>query len=356
MASDYNRAPPAVSPGARAFHDSLIVIDGHCDTVLDLVGASYTDGSAPPRDFLERGKRGHIDLPRLLEGGVTCQAMALFTDNKLVPQAREHTWRLLETIEALHSGTDRIVPATKAADILRAKAGGRLATLLTIEGAEAIGGPAGGEASGAEAEAGIAALREFHGRGVRLMGLTWSRRNALGRGVESPGAGGLSPFGRRVVGEMEGLGMIVDASHLADESLKDLLEIAERPVVASHSNCRALCGHPRNLTDAQAEGIAGTGGLVAMVFAGLFIDPDPAKVSFGRFMDHLEHFLALLGPDHVGLGSDFDGWTESFGVALPDCTWIPAITASLLDRGHAPEVVAKVMGGNWLRVIGEIAG
>ncbi|MBL8967531.1 MAG: membrane dipeptidase, partial [Spirochaetaceae bacterium] len=264
---------------AKAFHESLVVIDGHCDTALDLVGGQWSGGGddGEPRDFLERSARGHVDLPRLLEAGVTCQTMALFTDTKRVAEARSWTWRLLEAVEKARSRSDAFVPALGAADILAAKKAGKVSSLLAIEGGEAIGGP----------EGGIEALEAFYARGVRLMTLTWSRRNAIGRGVTVEGSDGLSGFGRGVVARMEALGMIVDASHLSDEALEDLLEIAQRPVVASHSNSRELCPHPRNLTDRQAERIAATGGLVALTFAGVFLDPDPAKVSMERFLEHL---------------------------------------------------------------------
>jgi len=193
------------------------------------------------------------------------------------------------------------------------------------------------------------------------MGLTWNRRNALGRGAGTgdpsvDGTGGLTDFGRRVVAEMERLGMIVDASHLSDEALDDLLAMARRPVVASHSNSRSLCPHRRNLTDAQAERIAATGGLVAATFAGLFVDEVPAKVGLDRFLDHVDRLVAVAGSEHVGIGSDFDGFPASLGVVLPDCSRMPELTAGLLERGHTPDTVGMIMGGNWLRIIREIVG
>jgi len=339
---------PAISPDARAFHDELIVIDGHCDTALDMAGQSWGDEqhSKPPRDFLARGTTGHIDLPRLQEAGVTCQTMALFTDTTRIAEATSWTWKLLETIEQTWARTTDFAPARCADDIRAAKKAGLVSGMLAIEGGEAIGEP----------EGGLDRLEAFYLRGVRLMTLTWSRRNAIGRGVTVPGSDGLSDFGRDVVARMEELGMMVDASHLSDESLIDLFETARRPIVASHSNSRELCPHPRNLTDALARRIADTGGLVALTFAGIFIDPDPSRVSFERFMEHLEHMIAVAGSEHVGLGSDFDGWSERYGVALPDCTWMPVITAALLKRGHSRDAVAAIMGGNWLRVIHDVVG
>jgi membrane dipeptidase len=302
-------------------HDTLVVIDGHCDTALDLVGVSFTDSSMTPRDFFARSATGHVDLPRLIDGGVTCQVMALYTSDKNVAQANAHTKGLLGGIEKAASRDGRFTIARRASDILRAKREQNVTALVSIEGGEAIGES-------------LEELGWFYERGIRLMGLTWNRRNAIARGVGADGAGGLTAFGRQVVAEMERLGMIVDVSHLSDEALDDVLAVAGRPLVASHSNSRALCDHRRNLLDAQAERIAATGGLVAVTFAGVFVDKDPAKVTLSRVLDHVERF----------------------GVALRGCDEMPLLTAALLERGHALETVGKVMGGNWLRVIAQVAG
>ncbi len=328
---------------ARDLHESITVIDGHCDTILDAVGQCYADGARPPRDLLARGETGHSDIPRLLEGGVSGQFMALFTSDNALAEVNSYTHCLLDTLEKTCSRTDRMFIARSAAEIDRAKREARVAALVAIEGGEAIG-------------TSLDELRTFYKRGVRLMTLTWSRRNAIGRGVKVEGADGLSDFGRSVVKEMEKLGMIVDVSHCADETLLDVLAVAERPIVASHSNSRELCPHPRNLTDALAERIAATGGLVAVTFAGIFVDEDPAKVSVERMVDHIERLLSVVGPDHVGLGTDFDGFTDTYGLVMKDCSRLPELTAAMQARGIAPDVIGKIMGGNWHRVIGQIVG
>jgi membrane dipeptidase len=336
---------------ARELHDSLIVIDGHCDTVLDLVGDSWTAKGSAPRGFFERGTYGHLDLPRMVEGNVACQVFALFTDDKHVAEAQPWTWRLLETMEAVFARDAGIVLAKKASDILAARAAGKRAGMLSIEGGEALG--EGGDRS-------LDELRAFHARGVRLMGLTWNRRNAIGRGAGSgtpeDGTGGLTDFGRQVVREMEGLGMVVDASHLSDEALDDLLAVAERPVIASHSNSRALVPHRRNLTDGQAERIAATGGLIGVNFAGIFIDEEPAKVTKERLFEHLQRLVSVVGADHVGLGSDFDGFSDKNGIAFSSPSELPWITEALLARGYGEEAVGQIMGGNWMRVLSEVCG
>jgi membrane dipeptidase len=334
---------PSIEMAISNLHENLIVMDGHCDTALDLVGNSFTDSAMAPRDFLARGTRGHVDLPRLLEGGVTCQVMALYTSDQKVAEANAHTKILLGGIEEAMARSGRFSLVRGGSDIRRAKREGGVAALVSIEGGEAIG-------------ENLDELRWFYDRGIRLMGLTWNRRNAIARGVGAEGTGGLTGFGRTVVAEMERLGMIVDVSHLSDEAFDDVLAVSRRPVVASHSNARALCDHRRNLLDAQAGRIAATGGLVAVTFAGVFVDRDPAKVTLARLVDHIERFLSVLGPDHVGIGSDFDGYSERFGVVLRDCSEMPRITAALLERGHPEETIRKIMGGNWLRVIDEVVG
>jgi len=328
---------------ARTLHESLVVVDGHCDSILDQSGLSYRNPDKPSRDLLERGSYGHIDLPRLIEGGVTAQFFALFTDDAFVATAREHTWRMLEAMEGVLARTDRMRLARTARDVQEAKTSGSVAAFLTIEGGEAIGES-------------LSELQAFHARGVSLMGLTWNRRNALGSGAAAEDGGGLTDFGRRVVAEMEGLGMIVDASHLSDPALDDLLAVAERPVVASHSNSRALREHRRNLTDGQAEGIAATGGLVAVTFAGAFVDADPARVSVSRVVDHVDRLVSVIGADHVGLGTDFDGFSDKYGIVVSDCTELSLFTAALLDRGYTAEEVRSILGGNWMRVIREVLG
>jgi len=228
-------------------------------------------------------------------------------------------------------------------DVRAAKRDKKIAAFLAIEGGEAIGES-------------LDELRSFYARGVRLMTLTWNRINAIGRGAAHPGPDGLTPFGLSVIAEMEKLGMIVDASHLCDQALDELLAVAQRPVVASHSNSRAVLDHRRNLSDAQAERIAATGGLVAVTFAGVFVDSDPARVTIARVVDHIDRLVSAVGADHVGLGTDFDGFSAPYGVVMPDCSHLAELTAALLERGYPEADIGRIMGGNWLRVIEDVVG
>ena len=329
---------------AKALHDSLLVIDGHCDTAIPAAGYNFKCEPIPPLDLCVRNTKWQIDFPRLKEGGVSAQFFALFTDTVLIEKATEHTLRLLAAVESAISrsgGQARL--ALSASDIREAKAAGKLAIVLTIEGGEAIGES-------------FQTLQDFYARGVRLMTLTWNRINAIGRGAEHPGPDGLTPFGLEVIAEMENLGMIVDASHLCDQALDELLAVAHRPIVASHSNAKTVCDHRRNLDDAHLKAIAATGGLIGVTFAGVFVDPDPARVTIERVVDHVDHIVSVVGVDHVGLGTDFDGFTAPYGLVMSDCTGLGDLSATLLARGYTASEVAKIMGQNWLRVIEDVVG
>lgn len=329
-------------PGVPAGYADMAVIDGHCDTATYLVGVGYGGAAVEPRDIRSGDSGCRVDIDKLRSGGVCAQFFAMFADDRRLADANGFTWRMLEALErAFDGGGARI--ARSAAEILSAKAGGDIAAVLAIEGGEAIGES-------------LDELRRFYGRGVRLMTLTWNRANAIGRGAAEPGAEGLFPFGFQVVEEMQRLGMIVDASHLSDRALDDLLRVARRPIVASHSNSRALVPHRRNLSDAQVEAIAGTGGLVAATLAGLFVDPDPSAVSLSRFVDHVDRLVSVAGRDHVGIGSDFDGFDPAVGMAIRDCSEMPRIAAELSGRGYSDADIGAIMGGNWLRVVREAAG
>jgi len=329
---------------AAALHRDLIVIDGHCDSAIPAAGYDFKSQPITPVDLCARNDTWQVDFPRLMEGGVTAQFFALFTDTVFIDEARGHTLKLLSVVErAVERSRGAARLATKASDVIDAKGQGRIAAFLTIEGGEAIGES-------------LDELRNFYARGVRLMTLTWNRINAIGRGAEHPGPDGLTPFGLKVIAEMERLGMIVDASHLCDQALDELLAVAQRPVVASHSNAKAVCDHRRNLSDSQLERIAATGGLAGVTFAGVFVDAEPAKVTVSRVLDHVDHMVKVAGVDHVGLGTDFDGFTAPYGMVMPDCSGMGAMTAGLVSRGYPEADIRKIMGGNWLRVIENVVG
>jgi len=330
-----------ISDQALALHSRAIVCDSHCDTILAL--------DRQDRRMGERSEVGHADLPRLLEGGVTAQVFALFVEDQYLPgEAIRRTVQLLDVFyREVEANADRMFLASGAADIRRAKAEGKLAAILGIEGGEALEGD-------------IAVLRIFYRLGVRLLTVAWNRRNALADGQkESRTSGGLTTFGVEAVQEMNRLGIIVDVSHLSAAGVHDVLEVSHAPIIASHSNARAVRDHPRNLSDEQVRAIAGGGGLVAVTFVPFFVAAE-GQASLKRLLDHIEHLLQVGGEDHVGVGGDYDGF--GFGgpadqfTELPDVSHLPRLTEGLLKRGLSQRVAEKVLGGNFLRVFGEVVG
>jgi membrane dipeptidase len=246
--------------------------------------------------------------------------------------------------------------ATRARDIEQAKANGQVAGILSMEGAE-----------GLEGDLGV--LRMMYRLGVRWIGLTWNHRNQAADGLaELRTGGGLTEFGVRLVQEMNRLGMIVDIAHLAPAGVRDVLATSEAPVVASHANAHALCPVPRNLSDEQLEDLAQTGGVVGVTYVPDFIrcgqetvpggDTAPGTVpaTLDMLLDHVDHIVQVIGIDHVGLGSDFDGFGDPPPVGLEDVSCVPNVTAALLKRGYGADDVRKILGGNWLRVIRQVMG
>ena len=199
-------------------------------------------------------------------------------------------------------------------------------------------------------------LHVYHRLGLRMIILARAGRNLICDGYKETRANSkLTTFGVRVVHEMNKLGMIVDASHMSESCFYDLLEVSEKPVICSHSNSKALCPFPRNLTDDQVKALVQTGGMVGLTYVPHFIDLDapreyrdytPESPLFQRWVDHCDHYLDLVGPDHIGLGSDFDGG----GNLLKDMSQLPYVTEALLGRGYQEDVIRKILGENWLRL------
>ena len=368
---------------ARRLQARAIVVDTHVDApyVLEKKWA----------DVSERGATPHFDIPRAREGGLTAPFLAIYVPASFA-EAGGAALKALDLIDltrrVVQSHPDDLAPAASTAEIRQAKRDGRIAVLMGIEGGHAI-------------EDSLGALREFHRLGVRYMTLTHTNSNHW---ADSSGKfylpdfnpadyqvhHGLSEFGRAVVREMNRIGMMVDVSHVSDETIEDVLETSRAPVFASHSSCRALCDIPRNLTDDQIKKITARGGVVMINVSSYFIDPavvdrmraerekllpeylkikqdlasDPKKrdeaitklfggiprprTSWTKVVDHIEHVLKIAGPQAAGLGSDFDG-IEDPPEGLDDVSKLPVITAELLRRGHSEKVVEGVLGENFLR-------
>ena len=375
-----------VSEQARELHFSSIVVDTHSDSFGRAVDGGEDLG-------LDTG-RGHMDIPRMRAGGITGQFFAGW----LNPHEYELNFgiqRLLQYFDAMYSTfaahQDRISQARTAADVRDAKAGGKIAGILCIEGGHAI-------------QDDLAALRVFHELGVRYMTLTWNNTNNWADGIlDEPRHDGLNDFGREVVREMNRLGIIVDISHVSVKTFWDAIETTAKPVMASHSSALAICKHPRNMNDDQLRAVAANGGVVSVNFAPAFVSEshrlaaeelsernksEAADLEAGwvgsddelqrelsvlrrrhrqllgtelepphytEVIDHIDHMVGVMGPDHVGLGSDYDG-IPSTPRGLDDCSKMPWITDELLKRGYAPEDVRKILGENVLRVMEEAIG
>jgi len=313
-------------------HQESIVVDAHCDvlTALEQQG----------RRLGEHSQKGHADLPRLKQGGVNVQFFAAFISPDDRPQATVRALVLIDRFyAALAENAREIAPAKNFSEIQEALAGGKIAALLTIEGGEALCGR-------------IEVLRMFYQLGVRVLTLTWNHRNEIGDGVfEERTKGGLTRFGAAVVAEMNQLNMLVDVSHLAEAGFWDVLAASRKPVIASHSNCRRVCDHPRNLTDEQIKAIARNGGVIGLCFYPALVHP--AEPNLDRLVAHVEHIAGLAGIDYLGLGSDFDGFQGALP-GLEDAGCLPVLTEALLRRGYREEEIRKILGGNFLRLLKEL--
>ena len=206
---------------------------------------------------------------------------------------------------------------------------------------------------GGEALAGdLGVLRILYRLGVRSLTLTWNGRNELGDGVgEGKRASGLSLLGCAVVVEMNRLGMLVDVSHLSEKGFWDVAGVSRQPFAATHANCRALCHHPRNLTDVQIEHLAKTGGVLGLSFVPGFIHS--SKPGIEQFIRHVDYIASRFGTDCIGLGSDFDGMDE-YTPGLRDVTCFPYLAEELLARGYSDSIVSDIMGGNWMRLLTKV--
>ncbi len=333
---------------AVELHRGCLVVDTHCDTLkcLSSIFTRPRDSMWENRSELGLGRRadvGHIDIPRLLEGGVNCQVFAISSvRDRTPPFALRTAMHMLDIFYAeCEKNEEAITLAASYGDILSAADEGKVAALLSIEGADVIEGDLG-------------VLRIFYRLGVRMVGLVHSLRNLLADGVaDSRTGGGLSELGVQVVEELDRLGIVVDVSHLSDASFWDLMDIAKEPVVASHSNSRAVCNHPRNMTDEMIEALADRGGVMGMNFAPSFVHPTDATVE--RVVDHIDHIVELVGPNHVGLGSDFDG-IRATPEGLEDVSKMPNITRELIRRDYPEEDIRKILGENHLRIIKKVVG
>ena len=336
---------------AQELHQSLTVVDAHHDIAIDLLQR---------RMMGEMGTLSRYWVPRLQGGGVNVQVLPTFVEDRFLPslglrEMLRQVDALIEDVQVDNSGIDLITTTTALDAVL---ASGKVAGMAALEGCDGMGSDP-------------AMLRVFYRIGVRMVAFTWDRRNAFadGTGIENPG--GLTAAGRTALKEMFANQVICDVSHLAVPGFWDVMDLAEAPIVASHSNARAVCDHRRNLYDDQIKAIAETGGVIGLNFYGLFVHPDTPTVE--RMADHLDYMVQLVGIDHVGIGADFletpirniakQGFIGSMhppsvlDAWIPNCQEVeqlPRFTAVMLERGYSREEIAKVLGENFLRVFRQV--
>ena len=363
---------------AARVHEQAIVVDTHADTTQRLV-------FDPKFDLGERHSDGNIDIPRMKEGGLDALFFSIWVPSDVVgPPALKRAYDQIDAVrETVRTHPNDLVLATTAADVRRAAGEHKIAALMGVEGGHMI-------------DDDLRQLRNFAALGARYMTLThFKNNNWADSSTDKPAHNGLTPFGKDVVREMNRLGMMVDISHVADKTFYDVLGLTTAPVIASHSSCRALTNHPRNMTDEMLRALARNGGVVMINYHAAFISEEfrvasekrsgdvvtsmsalskkcggneacttregeridheammngsLPKVSWERIIDHIDHAVKIAGADHVGLGSDFDGATMPLG--LEDASKLPKITDALLKKGYSEQDVEKILGGNILRVM-----
>ncbi|MFZ5599649.1 MAG: dipeptidase [Bacillota bacterium] len=309
------------------------VVDAHCDTLTVLSQQKRVLGMQSPH--------GHLDLPRLRKGGIDVQFFAVFVGPECNRDPVGYTNEIIALFyKELKINQSLLELARCYQDIENALRQKKIAAVLTIEGGEALKGS-------------IEQLEIYYQLGVRGLTLTWNGRNELADGVGvGAEATGLTCLGRQVVQRMTALGMMIDVSHLAETGFWDVVSEIKTPVVATHSNCKQICDHPRNLTDKQIKSIAERGGVIGVTYVPQFIDVN--QPSIHRLLDHIDHLYKTGGIDCIGLGSDFDG-IDSTTVELHDAgVAVPNIAGALSNRGYKTGEIERILGDNWLRLFKEV--
>jgi membrane dipeptidase len=366
-----------VAERAKKLHFSSIVLDTHDDTTQRFFSKNY--------DIGKRNPDGHVDIPRMREGGMNGIFFSIWIDGRIMgPPAVQ---KALDQIDAVHENVRKyskdLTFCRTAAEVREAHRQGKIAALIGVEGGHMIGND-------------IRVLRMFGDLGVRYMTLSHFYNDEWAdSSTDKPVHNGLTDFGKDIVREMNRQGIMVDISHVSDKTFYDALEVSKAPLIASHSSCRAMCNHVRDMSDDMIKALAAKGGVIQINYEKSFIDQgykdasekqsggvvavfDQLKkecgddqecfgrkmveqekqaaaegklphVSWERIVEHIDHAVKLAGVDHVGLGSDFDGATMPDG--MEDCSKLPKITEALMRKGYTDDDIRKILGGNTLRVM-----
>ena len=368
---------------ARKIHQRILCLDTHADAPIMMQKPGFDVGVAHDT----KRDASQIDFPRMKQGGMDAMFFAVYTaQGPRTPdghaEAKRNALNQFDLIhQALKKYPDQAELATTPADAYRIQKAGKRAVFIGMENGYPVGSD-------------LAMLKTYYDLGARYITLTHFANNLIGDSSTDPDGpiyGGLSDFGKKVVPEMNRLGILIDVSHVADKTFYDALALSKAPVIASHSNCRAICDFPRNMTDEMIKAIAAKGGVVQVNFvsdylkkpsdafraaktkirmagvgkvltpameARLKAESDslakvyaPERASLSDIADHIGHIVKLVGIDHAGIGSDFDGGGGVNG--LEDVSQIENLTVELLRRGYSEADLAKIWGGNLLRVLGQ---
>ena len=354
----------------------MFVLDSHCDTPSQILRL---------RDLSLDNDHAHIDFPKLKRGGVDGAFFALYIPASMDADAAEayaYAMKLLDGVnEALAANPSSAALALDEKDAIRNKSNGLFSIFIGLENASPIDA--------------VDKVKLLYDKGIRYITLCHSGNNAVcdSCAPKVKKWGGLSPLGKEIVAEMNRLGMLIDVSHVSDDTFYDVLKFSSKPVVATHSCCRALCNHPRNMTDDMIKALAAAGGVIQINFYPIFLDPgfadvlessgisergelieqefiaDPAdpqkraawnkvqdeimalpRPSFKMIADHIDHVVSLVGIDHVGIGSDFDG-IEVAPDGMEDASMMPRLFDELRTRGYSDEDLNKIASGNFFRIL-----
>ena len=318
---------------AKDIHSRYVTFDSHCDTPM-LFGKGYK--------LEERSDMALVDLHKMDEGALDVVTMVAYIpqgardDDALVAATKSADDLLGEIASQVERNSGSVVLCDSPDALYLHKQTGKKVIMRGIENGYAIGKEIGN-------------VRRYRDMGVVYMTLCHNGDNDICDSARGNGEhGGLSAFGKDVVDEMNRVGMLIDLSHAAESAFWQVLEQSRVPVVCSHSSCKALCNHPRNLTDEQMAALAAKGGVVQVTMYGGFLREN-GDATLDDFMNHLEHAISVAGIDHVGIGTDFDG--DGAVTGCSDASQLRNITRELLRRGYSAEAIGKIWGGNWLRVM-----
>jgi membrane dipeptidase len=365
---------------AHALHFSSLVIDTHADTTQRFLDPGF--------DLGPRNASGSVDISRLKEGGIGAIFFSIWIPSKVTgaPAVKRAHTQIDAILDQIRKHPSDLALAATAAQVREIHARKKIAVLMGLEGGHMI-------------SSNLDVLRDYFALRVRYMTLTHSGNvEWVDSSTAKPAHKGLTYFGKDVIREMNRLGMMVDISHVSDKAFYDVLEVSKAPLIASHSSCRALCDHPRNMSDDMIRALAAKGGVIQINYHVSFLSQefrnaekkDPRinrgiaaevdkrcganeacqliegdkitreyvaqgklpRVEWTTIIDHIDHAVKIAGIDHVGLGSDFDGANMPYG--MEDATKVPQITEALLHKGYTEGDVRKILGENTLRLMTDV--